>query len=115
GGVAVVAAVALCVVVAPRAIGDRRSPANGPRLRVLSANLLAGSGDERQVLDLVRRLDVDVLAVQEFTPQDQAGLEAAGVAEVLPYTAYYPQDGVVGSAVLSRFPVTEKSLRVHGY
>lgn len=113
GAVAVVAAVALCAVVAPRAIPDGGRTANGPVLRVLSSNLLAGSGDERQVLELVRRLKVDVLALQEFTPQDQAGLEAAGVTGVLPYTAFYPLDGVVGSAVLSRYPITEKSVRVH--
>jgi endonuclease/exonuclease/phosphatase (EEP) superfamily protein YafD len=111
GSVAAVAAVALCVVVAPRAIPDGGRAANGPALRVLSSNLLAGGGDERQVLDLVRRLKVDVLALQEFTPGDEAGLEAAGIKEVLPYTAYYPHDGVSGSALVSRYPITEKSLR----
>jgi endonuclease/exonuclease/phosphatase (EEP) superfamily protein YafD len=114
GAVALIAAVALCAVVVPRAIPDGGSAANGPVLRVLSANLLAGSGDERAVLDLVRRLKVDVLALQEFTPGDAAGLVAAGGNDVLPYQALYPQDGVVGSALYSRYPLHDTSLRIHG-
>jgi len=114
GAVAVVAAVVLCAVVVPRAIPDGGRGANGPVLRVLSANLLAGSGDERAVLDLVRHLKVDVLALQEFTPGDAAGLVQAGVNDVLPYQALYPQDGVTGSALYSRYPLHDTSLRIHG-
>ncbi|GIJ69280.1 endonuclease/exonuclease/phosphatase family protein [Virgisporangium ochraceum] len=113
GGVAVVAALALCVVVAPRAINDGRRAAGGPSLKVLSANLLAGNGDERQVLDLVRRLNVDVLALQEFSPGDLTGLAEAGADEVLPYRALYPRDGTGGSALLSRHPLRERSVRTH--
>lgn len=113
GAVAVVAAVALCVVVAPRALGDGGRTANGPPLRVLSANLLAGSGDERQVLDLVRRLNVDVLALQEFTPGDLAGLRAAGADGLLPHRALYELDGTGGSGLLSRYPLRERSVRTH--
>ena len=113
GSVAVVAAVALCAVVVPRAIPDGGRGANGEVLRVMSANLLAGSGDERTVLDLVRRLKVDVLAVQEFTPGDAEGLARAGVNDVLPYQALYPQHGVAGSALYSRYPLRDTSLRIH--
>jgi endonuclease/exonuclease/phosphatase (EEP) superfamily protein YafD len=112
GAVAAVAAVSLCAVVLPRAIPDGGSTANGPVLRVLSANLQVGRGDEHAVLDLVRRLKVDVLAVQELTPADAANLKAAGVDELLPYQAAYPADGVVGSAVLSRYPLRDAALRV---
>jgi len=113
GAVAAVAAVSLCAVVLPRAIPDGGSDANGPVVRVLSANLLAGGGDEQAVLDLVRRLKVDVLALQEFTPSDAAGLAAAGVDDVLPHRAAYPADGVVGSALMSRYPLRDTALRVH--
>jgi endonuclease/exonuclease/phosphatase (EEP) superfamily protein YafD len=111
--VAVVAALSLAVVVAPRAIPDGGRTANGPTLRVLSSNLLAGSGDERVLLDLARRLNVDVLAVQEFTPSDADGLAAAGAADLLAHQASYPKDGVVGSALLSRYPVRDSAVRVH--
>jgi endonuclease/exonuclease/phosphatase family metal-dependent hydrolase len=55
---------------------------------------------------------VDVLALQEFTAADQAGLDAAGVSGVLPYRATYPQPGVVGSAVYSRYPLRDADVRV---
>jgi endonuclease/exonuclease/phosphatase (EEP) superfamily protein YafD len=74
---------------------------------------LAGAGDERAVIDLVRRLNVDVLAVQEFTPADAGNFKAAGIDDLLPHQAWYPADGVVGSALLSRHPLRDPALRVH--
>lgn len=115
GAVAVVAALALVAVVVPRAVPDGGPLPDGPTLRVLSANLFAGRGDERAVLVLVRRLHVDILAVQEFTHADAAALDAAGIAGDLPYRAWYPQDGAGGSAIFSRFPLHEVSLRVDGF
>jgi endonuclease/exonuclease/phosphatase (EEP) superfamily protein YafD len=115
GLVAALAAIALVAVVLPRAVADGAATRNGTALRVLTANLLAGEADERAVLDLVRRLDVDLLAVQEFTPEAERGLDAAGVADVLPYRASYPQEGVTGSAVFSRHPLRDPAVRVqHG-
>jgi endonuclease/exonuclease/phosphatase (EEP) superfamily protein YafD len=111
GAVAVVAAVSLCAVVVPRAIPDGRSTANGPVLRVLTVNLMGGSAHEAAVLDLVRRLSVDVLALQEFTPDGESGLRAAGVADALPHAVSYPRPGVGGSALLSRYPVRNGSAR----
>jgi endonuclease/exonuclease/phosphatase (EEP) superfamily protein YafD len=113
GAVAAVAAVSLCAVVLPRAIPDGGSAANGPVVRVLSANLQIGFADERAVLDLARRLKVDVLAVQELTPADASSLESAGVDDVFPHRAAYPADGVVGSALFSRHPLRDAALRVH--
>jgi endonuclease/exonuclease/phosphatase (EEP) superfamily protein YafD len=113
GVVASVAALALVAVLLPRVLADGGALPTGPTLRVLSTNLLAGSGDERAVLDLVRRWKVDVLAVQEFTPADAAGLATAGVDGVLPHRAAYPRPGVTGSALYSRHPVRDGGLRVH--
>jgi endonuclease/exonuclease/phosphatase (EEP) superfamily protein YafD len=115
GAIAVVVAIALLAVVAPRALPDGGRLPDGPALRVLSANLFAGRCDERAVLALVRRLRVDVLAVQELTHADAAALDAAGIAGDLPYRAWYPQDGAGGSAIFSRFPLREVSLRVDGF
>jgi endonuclease/exonuclease/phosphatase (EEP) superfamily protein YafD len=50
----------------------------------------------------------------EACVSDEAGLAAAGVDDVLPHQARYPQDGVTGSALYSRHPVRDTSLRVHG-
>jgi endonuclease/exonuclease/phosphatase (EEP) superfamily protein YafD len=112
--VAAVTAIALIAVVLPRALPDGGALPGGPALRVLSTNLLASGGDERAVLDLARRLRVDVLAIQEFTAEDGAGLDAAGVAGVLPHRAAYPKPGVIGSALFSRHPLRDAGLRVHG-
>lgn len=115
GGLALVAALALVGVVVPRVLPDGGRLPDGPTLRVLSANLFTGHGDERAVLGLVRRLHVDVLAVQELSDGDAAALDAAGIAGDLPYRAWYPQDGAGGSAIFSRFPLREASLRVDGF
>lgn len=113
GVVATVTTVALVLVVLPRAFPDGGTLPDGPTVRVLSTNLLAGSGDERAILDLARRLRVDLVAMQEFTPDDEAGLDAAGVHDTLPYRTTHPLAGVVGSAVYSRYPLTGTGVRVH--
>ena len=107
--VAVIAAVSLCAVVAPRAFADGGRTADGPRLRVLTLNLLGGDADGRALLALVRRLDVDVLALQELTPEGAARLAEA--YRHLPFAASFPLPGVGGSAVLSRHPLTSTSHR----
>ncbi|WP_203899263.1 endonuclease/exonuclease/phosphatase family protein [Virgisporangium aliadipatigenens] len=110
GGVAAVAAVALVAVVVPRAVADGGSP-QGTALRVLTANLLAGEADERAVLDLAKRLNVDLVAFQEFTPGAERELDAAGIADVLPHRASFPVEGVEGSAVFSRHPLRDPAVR----
>jgi endonuclease/exonuclease/phosphatase family metal-dependent hydrolase len=59
----------------------------------------------------VRRLNVDVLALQEFTPGAQRRLEAAGLADVLPYHSAWPAGGASGSALYSRYPMTDPGMR----
>jgi len=113
GAVASLAAIALVAAVLPRAVAGGGAVADGPALRVLSANLLAGSGSERAVVDLVRRYRIDVLAIQEYTASGASGLDAAGVADLLPHRAAYPRPGVVGSALYSRHPLAGAGLRVH--
>ncbi|WP_373320503.1 endonuclease/exonuclease/phosphatase family protein [Virgisporangium aurantiacum] len=109
--VALVAAVSLVAVVAPRAFSDGGRTAAGQPLRVLTVNLMGGSVDERALVALVRRLDVDVLALQELTPAGDADLRAADLHRYLPYAASFPLPGVSGSAVLSRHPLTATAHR----
>jgi endonuclease/exonuclease/phosphatase (EEP) superfamily protein YafD len=111
GAVAAVAAVALVGVFIPRVVADGAALPTGPTVRVFSANLLAGEGDEQAVLALVRKLDVDVLFLQEFTPDDAEGLNGAGILDVLPYQAAYPQYGVVGSAAHPTAPAGPRLMR----
>ncbi|MFC0530114.1 endonuclease/exonuclease/phosphatase family protein [Phytohabitans kaempferiae] len=110
-GVAVVAALALIAVVAPRAIGGGAGRADGPTLRVLTANLLAGAGDARTLVGLIREYDVDVLAVQEFTPAAADRLDAEGLAELMPHRQLNPIVGTAGSGLYSRLPLTGGGVR----
>ncbi|PYC75273.1 endonuclease [Micromonospora arborensis] len=109
--VAALAAVALVGVVAPRALAAPQPAAAGPTVRLLTANLLAGSGDAGTLVELVRRHEVDVLTVQEFTPEAQAALDQLGLDRLLPHRQLNAEIGTPGSGVYSRWPVTDLGLR----
>ncbi|MFI6780719.1 endonuclease/exonuclease/phosphatase family protein [Micromonospora sp. NPDC050276] len=109
--VAALAAIALLGAVAPRALASPQPAAGGPTVRLLTANLLAGAGDARTLVELVRRHQVDVLAVQEFTPDAQAALDQLGLAELLPHRQLNPEVGTPGSGLYSRWPLTDVGLR----
>jgi endonuclease/exonuclease/phosphatase family metal-dependent hydrolase len=67
----------------------------------MSANLFRGAADPDAVVALARRHDVDVLSLQELTPEALARLDAAGLQELLPGRAVG-----LGNGVLARAPVT---------
>lgn len=110
-GVAVLALVALLAAVLPRALGSERVPAgaDGPILRVMSANVLYGSADMRAVLELAVRQNVDVISFQELTLQALARFDAAGGARRFPGRAVEPREGASGSGLLSRRAFTAQS------
>ncbi|WP_327584005.1 endonuclease/exonuclease/phosphatase family protein [Nonomuraea sp. NBC_00507] len=104
---AVCACLAWCVV--PRAIATTGS-AEGRPLRVLTANLNGGRGDAQVIVDLVRRLNVDVLSLQELTWSARDRLAAAGLDGLLPYQVAKPETwGPEGSGVYARYPLRERS------
>jgi endonuclease/exonuclease/phosphatase (EEP) superfamily protein YafD len=110
--VTAVATIALAACVLPRWIADSSpDPLDGPGLRVLSVNMLEGGADAATIVGLVRRLNVDLVALQEYTPEAKAALNTAGLDAVLPNAVSYPRPGVTGSAVYSRFPVTDLGYR----
>ncbi|MEU7585235.1 endonuclease/exonuclease/phosphatase family protein [Micromonospora sp. NPDC049230] len=109
--VAALAAVALLGLVAPRALAAPQPTAAGPTVRLLTANLLAGTGDARTLVELVRRHEVDVLTVQEFTPDAQAALDQLGLDRLLPHRQLNPEVGTPGSGLYSRWPLTDVGLR----
>jgi len=108
--VAAVAAVSLLAVVAPRAVG---SPATGTGtpLVVMSANLRLGGADTSSIVDLVRDAGVDVLTLQELTAEAEQALLAGGLDGVLPYRESHPGPAASGTAVFSRFPLTDPGVR----
>ncbi|MEU3455788.1 endonuclease/exonuclease/phosphatase family protein [Micromonospora sp. NPDC006766] len=113
-GAAVVAAVAALMLVGavtPRAVASRQPAADGPPLRLLTANLLKGGADPDRLVGLVRERRVDVLAVQEFTPEIAAELDRLGLATLLPHRMLNPEVGTTGSGLYARFPLSEVGFR----
>ncbi len=74
----------------------------------MTANLYVGAADPAAVVRLVRERDVDVLSLQELTPQALRRLDAAGLRRTMPHRslAVGGPFGTNGSAVLSRRPLT---------
>ncbi|WP_062466945.1 endonuclease/exonuclease/phosphatase family protein [Demequina maris] len=101
-----VAVAALCVWwIAPIFVA---STASGPvALRVATFSLANGQADAGAVVDLVRENDLDLLALTELTPEAQARLEAAGLDELLPYSAEYPGEWKYGTGLWSSRPLAE--------
>ncbi|MFR9778639.1 endonuclease/exonuclease/phosphatase family protein [Micromonospora sp. MS34] len=109
--VAAVTALALLGAVAPRAIGSDQPSADGPTLRLLTANLLLGGAEPAALVDLVRTRRVDVLAVQEFTADIATELDRLGLAALLPYRELHPEPGASGSGLYSRHPLSAAGVR----
>ncbi|MFU8871109.1 endonuclease/exonuclease/phosphatase family protein [Micromonospora sp. SL4-19] len=109
--VAAVAALALVGVVAPRAVAATQPAAGGPTLRLLTANLFVGKADPARLVELVRSQRVDVLTVQEFTPEIAAALDQLGLATLLPYRELNAEVGTTGSGLYARFPLSEAGFR----
>ncbi len=88
-------------------------PADGPRVRVVSANLLHGRADPRVLVDLVRSFDADVLCLVELTPAADRGFRDAGLAELLPHAhvrGHRPgAPPAAGGAVWTRLAVRDRS------
>jgi endonuclease/exonuclease/phosphatase (EEP) superfamily protein YafD len=100
----VVAAFALALL--PRAAaGPQPVIRDGVPLRIMTANLYMGRGDPRTVVDLVGRGRVDVLALQELTPEELARLDAAGLRRLLPYRDADARPRAAGTGLFSRRPL----------
>ena len=102
---------ALAGVVRPRTVARPQPPAEGPALRLLTANLLAGRASEEAVVALARRQGTDVLCLQELTEPAVARLKQAGLADLLPYEMTDVRgESTRGSGIYSRFPLAEGPL-----
>ncbi len=110
GGLALVLAIVLAVLVLPRLSASDQREVHGKTLRVLASNLLYGQADPKAVVDLVRSQRIDVLNLVEMTPRAVDGLTAAGLFETLPYRVLHPAPGAFGSGIVSRFPLKEVNL-----
>ncbi len=103
----VVAAVVVAAQVGFQVPLFRSDPApGGGELVVMTSNLRFGEADPGAVLALIHRNDVDVLALQELTPEAVRALRAAGLERALPYSVARPSSGAAGTGLWSRFPLT---------
>jgi endonuclease/exonuclease/phosphatase family metal-dependent hydrolase len=99
------AAVALAAVVLPRAIPDGDQVLGreqGPALTVMTANLYEGRADAGALIALAREQRVDVLSLQELTPDALARLDSAGARELFPGRVVAPRPGAIGSGLMAR-------------
>jgi endonuclease/exonuclease/phosphatase (EEP) superfamily protein YafD len=102
------AGAALAAAVLPRAVKRRQPEANGPVLRVLTANLLVGRASEDAVVGLARRTGVDVLFLQELTENAVSRLKQAGLNDLLPHEISDARDNSPsGSGIYARFPLSD--------
>lgn len=94
-----------------------------PVLMVATVNATFGRVDADAVVAMVREHGVDVLAVEELTPDAVEGLAAAGLDSVMPYSETAAEPGVTGTGLWSTLPLehaesltgwTDASL-THGY
>ena len=104
-------AVLFAALVLPRAFPADQSglPSNGPELRVMTANLFLGQADADSVVQLVRDQDVDLLSVQELTPEEARALKAAGLDRLLPERAVFAAPQSSGAGLFSRWALDDVS------
>ena len=114
--VAAVLAVTLAAFVAPRALGGPSDAegGDGPRLRVLTANLYQQPRAARSIVDVVRRERPDVLSLQEVTPEVAAALEDAGLRRLLPERVQDIRARGFGTALYARVPLSRGHTRRGG-
>ncbi|WP_436493364.1 endonuclease/exonuclease/phosphatase family protein [Actinokineospora sp. HUAS TT18] len=104
---ALLLAVALGFMLVPRYLADGESLPTGQRIRVMSANLLFGGADTATLLRLIRDARVDVLTLQELTPQALAKLDDGGLAGLLPHRVGQALPGASGSMIFAKVPLRQ--------
>lgn len=104
---ALVLSISFGVLLIPRYLADGEALPIGQRVRVMTANLLIGQADARTITRLVRDAKVDVLVLQELTPQALNALDAAGLPGLLPHRIAHPAGGASGTAILAKVPLRQ--------
>lgn len=91
---------------APLYVADQGTATGTPALTAATINLTLGSADADAVVALVRDRHVDLLALEELTPQARERLRVAGLDDLLPHSAAHPEPGVTGTGLWSRYAIT---------
>ncbi|NLG56535.1 MAG: endonuclease/exonuclease/phosphatase family protein, partial [Rhodococcus sp.] len=108
-------AVALCVAIAgvftqaPLFFSSDTPSLNGPEITVLQANIWVGNADADAFVRQVRDENVDVVTVNELTPEALDRLTAAGLDEALPFSFVRPDGFAHGTGIWSKYPLSDES------
>ncbi len=89
--------------------GDAARPDAGDSpltVRLLTVNACRGGADPAAVAGLVRDQDVDVLVVQELTPELAQELKNADLPGLLPFSVIDPRPSGAGTGLWARWPLT---------
>ena len=105
-GLAVAGLVAHLWWFSPFLSADAPAAADGPRLRVLTINALVWTGATgRDLVDLARGTDADVMVVEELEPVTYGEAMDAGLARLYPHRTTPPAAGLSTTAIWSRLPL----------
>ncbi|MBN1680905.1 MAG: endonuclease/exonuclease/phosphatase family protein [Anaerolineae bacterium] len=81
--------------------------ANGGRpLTVATYNILSRSSEPDRIIDMIVRMDADIVGLQELGPAHAEQI-VAELSQQYPYQALEPHTSVYGVGLLSRFPIRE--------
>lgn len=94
------------VTQAPLYLGDADA-GDGPAVQVMQTNILFGGADPAALVAEVRERKVDVLTVDELSPEAVEGLGRAGLDELLPYRHLAPAPGANGTGIWSAYPLSD--------
>lgn len=92
---------------APSLTGQQSPVASDEHLRVLTINAQEGSGDAHQIVRAVDDLGVEILVVEEITPELVQRLAASGLATRLQHSLGEGRSRYAGTVVFSSFPLSD--------
>ncbi|MFZ2174062.1 MAG: endonuclease/exonuclease/phosphatase family protein [Rhodococcus sp. (in: high G+C Gram-positive bacteria)] len=93
---------------APLYLPNGSVSASGPDLTVMQANIWLGNADPDPLVRQIESRHVDVLTVNELTPEAVDRLLASGIESALPHSFLRPGNGGVGTGIWSRYPLSEQ-------
>jgi endonuclease/exonuclease/phosphatase (EEP) superfamily protein YafD len=102
---AVVLTAVLIAVQLPWYMRTSRAP-DSVAVRTMTVNMLYGRADAPAVTRVATD-SADIVMVQEITPDAVVRLKAAGMDETFPYSAIDARPGAAGTALYSRYPMTD--------
>jgi endonuclease/exonuclease/phosphatase family metal-dependent hydrolase len=86
----------------------------GPDLWVMTVNVQYGWADPERVVELVDGGDIDLLGVQELTPEFHERLLSAGIRDRLPHTVVDARAGAAGTGIYSRHRLSQVDVDIAG-